>query len=198
MQNIPFRSDSPYVPRPIAPAQADTSSVAFRGATRKFRILIACFGADPVTSEQGPVIRALSRALADTGHDIELAAGGMSVPGLDERVRVRRLPALGAHLGRLFGKLGAMFFSFHLIRLIRRADPRFDIVIDSHGLLGHAALKRLGLSVMALDDLKHSSGLGESRLLALSAIGSEHSSNLIQAITQILGSGRASAKSRAA
>jgi glycosyltransferase involved in cell wall biosynthesis len=93
MSTVLYRSESPYVPQPVA-ASAPSERLAGRPASdRPLRVLVPSYRSDKLTGGQGVYLFYFTRALADLGHSVDVISGP-PYPELDPRVRLISLPSL--------------------------------------------------------------------------------------------------------
>ncbi|MFZ1992279.1 MAG: hypothetical protein WAW96_21195 [Alphaproteobacteria bacterium] len=162
MSSVQYRSESPYVPRPIERAEerAHTSLAIDHGA---LRVLIV---ASPQRVAQGESqIVALANALCDSAHIVDLI-DEKRAPKLDGRIRLIRLQET-VRIGRpqRFGDLlkalsararAERQVSDCLAHIVSQRATDYDLVIDDQTLLDEVfAFKSRGVKVFSLITKPH-------------------------------------------
>ncbi len=139
---------------------------------RKLNICLLGYRSNPYSGGQGVYIKALSKALADAGHGVDVISG-QPYPELDPRVKLIKLPGLNLfeadnHVTALrprhllsftdffewFSMLTGGFaepytFGRRLVRYFKQHQPQYDIVHDNQSLsYGPLALQRMGIPIV--------------------------------------------------
>lgn len=157
MSSVQYRSESPYVPRPIDRSEERShASAAFdHGA---LRVLIVA--AQPHTGRSESALIGLANALCDSGHVVDFIAD-LRPPLLDGRVRLIKLQdAVHAKRPTGFGDLlnalsmrmkAEKRLSACLTHIVSERVSDYDLVIDDQTLLDEIfAFKARGVRVFSL------------------------------------------------
>ena len=142
-----------------APLQARPAPSRDRDTGRPLRILFAGYRSHPFVGGQGVYAQAVTAALADLGHHVEMVSGP-PYPDLDPRVRLHKLPSLDLFLAdnplhafrpsfladwpdfaewalHNTGAFGEPYaFAARLARWLSDAQHSYDVIHDNQGLAG--------------------------------------------------------------
>jgi hypothetical protein len=140
MSTILYRSDSPYVPRPI---ERRPNMAAVQFPTSAMRMLILSQRADPAIATEGVFVSELASALLDRGHHVNVAAAP-PYPELGERAGLVELPQaerpgsplrlVGRVSGRFSETMESLLFGRRLAQHLRGEPLSHDLVFDNQTL----------------------------------------------------------------
>jgi hypothetical protein len=161
MSTALYRTDSPYVPRPIETERRAPYLTALPQQAKPKRVLIASTGVDSAIESEGPYLTSLTRALTALGHNVEIitaGAGNDELRGLctltDVTEPLRRLklpPSLSRFVERQTKKWSGALFHAGLFWHLCRNPGRYDAVHDNQSLTaGSWLLTRLGLAIIGI------------------------------------------------
>ena len=161
MSTVLYRSDSPYIPRPIETPQQLLMPSAVPDAIRALRILIASCRSDPMIATEGMFVSEFAQALADLGHHVDVATSP-PYPELNAHASLIELPGPPRSprsplniIGRFSGTVGetaeAFLFGRRLTQFLRSRASHYDLLVNNQTLCwGLSKLKRMGTAVISI------------------------------------------------